>query len=252
MIFDSTGIILLALVILGGFVAGIGGPGGLIVILSILYTTPLDQSLTAGTSSTLFFIEITLASIAYVFSGEVDWKVVSILVVTTIFGTYIGVQINSVIDIHIFETLISILLFTMGVLFVYRQYKGLDAKLDLTYHNIESIFTITLVGFIVSLIGGVTGFGGPGLTIPVLILIGVPMIEAIGSGFVHGIFVSSTTSFNYIYQSKVDFELVSILMLPMILGLIMGWVFVHRADSKYVKLIIGSSLVAAAPILLVI
>ena len=70
-----------------------------------------------------------------------------------------------------------------------------------------------LLGFIVSILMGVTGMGGGALTTPILLLLGVPPVTAVGSDLGFATVTRALGAFLHGRKSNVDFKLVMLILM---------------------------------------
>lgn len=232
---------------LSGIVAGLGGPGG-IPVIGLLYTyTDLSTAELAGTTSTIFFFATVSASLMYYYSGDVDLRTVLPLAPTTFIGTWIGTWLNGLVSRTGFGLMASTLIVLIGLNVVYREYKGLDPLLEPDLKNWSGRLTVAGIGLVVGLIGGMFGIGGPAISIPLLIFIGVPALEAVGAGLVQGILVTSSTALSYSLKDAISSELAIFIGVPYVLSQIVGWGIAQRVEARNLKIALGLMLALLGP-----
>lgn len=236
--------------VVGGFIAGLGGPGGLPVIALFYAHTALSTAELAGTTSTIFVFATIFASAMYHYSGDMDWRIILPLLPTTLLGTAVGTRINPYIPRDIFGVLVAILIVIIGLNVVYREFHELEPLIPVQVETWRGVSMIATIGLIVGIIGGMFGIGGPALSIPALIFLGVPALNAIGAGLVQGIFVTASTSLNYASQGAVSVSLVVLVGAPYVLSQIGGWYVAQRIDTRRLKIALGGMLALLGPYLL--
>lgn len=236
--------------VISGLIAGLGGPGGLPVISFLYSQTGLSTAEIAGTSSSIFFFATVFASIMYYLSGDVDWKLVVSLVPATLLGTTIGTRINPLISRQIFGLIVAVLITAIGLSVVYREINDIEPSIKVDYTQRNGIALISALSFFIGVIGGVFGIGGPSISIPLLIFLGVPALESIGAGLVQGVFITSSTAVNYAFSGDVNLNTVLIIGLPYILTQIAGWYIAQNIDSKKLKIFLSGMLALLGPYLL--
>lgn len=236
--------------IFSGLIAGMGGPGG-IPIISLLYSfEAVGTAEVAGTSSTIFFFASCLATLMYYRSGDINWTLVKYLAPISIIGTLIGSYINNYLPKSVFGYLISIIIFLIGANVVYREYKDVKPFYNLNLSKRSEKIGLLLLGLIVGVIGGLFGIGGPAITVPVLLFLGVSSLEAIGAGLTQGLVITSSTSINYLIREEINFDLFIILGIPFVLSQVIGWYIAHKINPKILKIFLGIMLIFTAPYLL--
>lgn len=237
--------------IIGGFIAGLGGPGGLPVIGLFYSHTGLSTAGMAGTTSSIFFFATVFASSMYYYSGDVNWKLVLPLIPATLIGTAAGARLNFLLSRQVFGIFVSLLVMVIGAAIVFREYKGLKPVIEVDYTTREGKAVISIIGLAVGIVGGAFGVGGPALSIPLLIFTGVPALQAIGAGLVQGIFVTSSTAINYIFRGEIAVDLVLLVGFPYLFSQIAGWYLAQNIQTRSLKIALGGMLVLLGPYLLV-
>ncbi|MES2836140.1 MAG: sulfite exporter TauE/SafE family protein [Bacteroidota bacterium] len=96
----NTIIILLSIGLFAGFMSGLVGIGGGVVIVPLLvYLLSYNQHLAQGTTLFMFLFPIgILAVFNYYKNGSVDWKTAAIISSTFIIGAYLGSKTALKID----------------------------------------------------------------------------------------------------------------------------------------------------------
>lgn len=234
----------------GGFIAGLGGPGG-IPVISLLYAGgELGTAMIAGTASTIFLFATLTASGLYYRSGDIDGRLILPLVPTAVLGTMIGTRINPSIPRPLFGALIAIMIVGIGASVIYRELQGIEARIEIDPGDQHGIAVLGGLGLMVGVIGGIFGVGGPALSIPLLVFLGVPALTAIGAGLVQGIFITAATAAGYAFQGAVSVETAVLIGLPYILAQVGGWYLAQHTAPRRLKIALGGMLALLGPYLL--
>lgn len=229
--------------LVGGLIAGIGGPGGLPVIAALYAWTDLGTAWLAGTTSTIFMAATVVASLLYHRSRDIDTRLIWPLIVPTIAGTGIGRLLNPVVPRASFGMLVGLLIVAIGVTVVYREGRGLTPRYILEPGGHDARVILAALGLVVGVLGGLFGIGGPAITIPVLVFLGIPALQAIGAGLVQGIVTTTSTSAQYWLGGTVSPELVLVIGVPYIMAQVLGWIGAHRIRTQQLSMLLGGMLV---------
>jgi uncharacterized protein len=90
-----------------------------------------------------------------------------------------------------------------------------------------------LIGFLIAVVIGLTGVGGGVITAPVLILfLGVPPAEAVGTALLFVTIVKSLAIPMYLYRKQVNFRVLLYLIAGGIPGVLAGSLVLHRASTS--------------------
>ena len=94
-----------------------------------------------------------------------------------------------------------------------------------------SVFIV--LGFIVGFVIGATGMGGGAILTPLLILLGIPPISAVGTGLVYS---ALTKFFAFIFHKNkgaVNYYILKDLIPYALFGLIFGWYILNSLLKKW-------------------
>jgi len=93
-----------------------------------------------------------------------------------------------------------------------------------------------VVGFLIALMIGLTGVGGGTLTVPVLILfLGIPTAEAVGTALTFSALVKIPACVVYLRQKKADFRVLRYLLLGGLPGVVLGSLTLGRLEGAGLK-----------------
>jgi len=245
-------LILIVSSIVAGTISGLGGASGPIIMTVFLLVFDLSPQLVAGTSSTIFFLGALTGGLAYISSRDVDWVIVLVMTPTLIIGTQIGTFINPYLSTQLFSIVLAFLMVVLGVNILYRETRELRPLMHVDVDRIRGKVILSVLALGTGVFSGATGFGGPGIIIPALMILGIPALYAVGSGMVQGIFITSATSLNYIFDGNVDFALVLVSGVPFVIMLVTGWKIAHYIVERKLKIAIGIILFLLAPSIIVL
>jgi uncharacterized membrane protein YfcA len=113
----STILILLAIGLVAGYLSGLIGIGGGIVIVPVLvYILAMDQKTAQGTTIFLFLIPIGILSVInYHKAGHVDFKTAAIIAITFIVGSYFGSKTAIAIDTKVVRQIFAVAIIVIGI-----------------------------------------------------------------------------------------------------------------------------------------
>ncbi len=108
-----------------GVIGGIQGQAGSLYVLTglLLFGIVETQSQAAGTALLFTSVPVTLAAaLHYYKKGKVDLDIAGILIVTTLFFSYLGAKLNPLLSPKLIEYSISIMTFLSSIYFFKRAY----------------------------------------------------------------------------------------------------------------------------------
>jgi hypothetical protein len=97
----NTILILLTIGVFAGFISGlVGVGGGVIIVPALVFFLGLTQQQAQGTSTALFLVPLTFALSAWNYhkSGNIHWSYVFIMLITFMVGSFFGSKVAIAID----------------------------------------------------------------------------------------------------------------------------------------------------------
>jgi len=242
-------LLLLALTgVLGGAVAGIGGPGGPPVLIALNAGVALAPTVAAATASSVFFVAAITATGLYYYSDGIDWVLAAVVAVPALAGTALGTRVAADLPTQVFEFVLGAVLVLAALGIVYTQGERRSVAADWSERTVRA--AVAVGSLLVGIVAGITGIGGPALTIPLMILLGVPPITAIGAGVTSGILITAGTTLGHVFQGNGP-ALVALLFVgvPYVLSQVIGWKYVHAVSGKAVSYTIAAVAVVGSVII---
>lgn len=161
-----------------GFLAGLFGVGGgILIVPALVLVARMDQRLAHGTSLAAV-LPISAASLAtYSFNGHVDWAVALCLAVGAVGGAVIGTKLLHILPHRILAVLFSALLLVSAV----RLFVATDVG-DQTEMTLVVAMALVVIGVVTGVLAGLLGVGGGIVMVPAMILLfGLPPVVAKGT-----------------------------------------------------------------------
>lgn len=263
--------IALLLVVIGLF-AGIGitaiGPGGIFSTVALFLLTPLSPAEVVGTASATFVAAGLIGSAVYVHSDEFELQYTREVTVgmslASIGGAFVGTRLNLFVSEAIFSWLLAVFVTGIGLLIIGKE-------LDTTYQLLDSfrprghkagpilgpetarwmqVTIAVVIGFGIGVVGGLLGVGGPVLAVPILVVLGVPMLLALAIAQVQSVFVSGMATAGYLAIGAVSWPIAGLVGIPQLVGVVIGWRIAHLVPAQRLRLLLGCVLIGITPVLL--
>lgn len=242
------------LVLLGlfGLVGGIGitalGPGGVLPTIGLFTLTNLSPAEVAGTAIVTHVATGALATVAYSRSGHLRGpqtrRTALILAGTAVLGTPVGVLVNTVVSQRMFGVVLGVFVALAAVLVWYRErYRPGEAAAH------PSTAVVAVLGFAVAAASGIVGIGGPMLTVPLLIALGVPALESLASAQVQSIVIAGVGTLGYLAHDTINWPLAAVVGIPELVGVLLGWKIAQKLPTRRLKQALIVTLLVLAPYL---
>ncbi len=234
-----------------GLVGGIGitavGPGGVLPTIGLFVLTGLSPAQVAGTAILTHVATGALGSSAYLRSGELrrphTRRTALLLAASAVVGTPVGVGVNAMVSHRVFGLVLGVVAAAAALLLVHRDRRGLVS------HTHPRTSGVVVLGLGVSVFSGVVGIGGPMLTVPLLMVLGVPILESLASAQVQSVVIAGVGSLGYLLQGAVDWQLALLVGVPELVGVLLGWRVARAVPGRVLQWALVVALLALAPYL---
>ncbi|MFA3834841.1 sulfite exporter TauE/SafE family protein [Streptomyces aureus] len=244
----------LSLLALFGLAGGIGitavGPGGVLPTIGMFLLTGLSPAGVAGTAIATHVATGALGTAAYTRSGQlreaVTRRTATVLAVAALVGTPLGVLLNTLVSGRGFGMLLACAVTVTGVLVWVRERRTPVAGSEPV--SVPRTL-IALVGFGVAVAAGLFGLGGPMLSVPLLVVCGLPVLSALAAAQAQSVVIAAIGTVGYVLHGSVDWGLVALVGVPELVGVIVGWRIAHAVPARRLKYALVGTLLALAPYL---
>jgi uncharacterized membrane protein YfcA len=202
----------------------------------------------AGTAIVTHIATGALATAAYTRSGQLrepeTRRTALILAASSVVGTPIGVVINTLVSKRAFGLVLGVFVAGVAALVWYRERHRPAA----TRAHLPAALLAGL-GFAVALAAGIVGIGGPMLTVPLLVALGVPVLESLASAQAQSIVIAGMGTLGYLAHGTINWPLAALVGIPELAGVLLGWKIAHALPTRSLKLALIITLFALAPYL---
>jgi uncharacterized membrane protein YfcA len=239
------------LVALGAFglAAGVGitaiGPGGVLATAGLLLLTHLSPAGVAGTAIVTNLATGALGAVAYRRSGQLrqpsTQRIARALAAVAVIGTPLGVLANGLVSGKAFGILLAASLAVAGVLVWLRQ------RVSDVVRTSPSMNLILAVGLVAAVVAGLFGLGGPMLSVPLLVIAGVPVLSALGAALAQSVVIAAVGTVGYLLHGSIDWPLAAVVGIPELCGILFGHRIAHAVPERWLTFALGLALVAVAP-----
>lgn len=243
--------VLVALALIG-LVGGVGiaavGPGGVLPTIGLFVLTPLAPATVAGTAIATNIATGVAGTAAYTVSGQLREPAIRrtarILAGTALVGTPPGVVVNGYVSSRWFGILLAAFSVTVAALVWLRGRASTTQS-----RPGPGPAVLAGLGLAVGLAGGLLGLGGPLLTVPLLIALGVPTLAALAAAQAQSVVIATVGTVGYALAGRVDWGLVALIGLPELAGVLLGWRIARALPTRTLRLILIAALLGLAPYL---
>ena len=223
--------------------------------IGLFVFTSLSPAEVAGTAIVTHVGTGLLGTSVYVKSGQLreplTRRTAAILAASAVVGAPVGVLINSAVSRETFSVLLGIAVGAIGVVVWVRERRRATpvGHASENLHPELHVALITALGFGVAVAGGLFGIGGPLLSVPLLVVVGVPMLAALGAAQAQSVVIAAVGTLGYLVQGAISWPLALLVGVPELAGVVIGWRIAHRVPAHALTLALAVILIALAPYL---
>ncbi len=226
-----------------GLLVGITGIGGILIPPFMIVLLGLDTHLAMGTSMASFLPSCMFALWEHCRRGSIDWSAAVPMAAAGFVCVFIGTELKALSPGEILNILLAVLVILVGGM-TFRPLAVRTAEKGRTAWLSAAGLRLALLGGAVGVVSGLTGAGGPVLTIPVMITMGYSPLAAIASGMLYAAAVSVAGTVGNALHGAVDFPLAGLCALGQIVGVWLAFIVVRFLSAAMLKNLVGCVCVA--------
>lgn len=214
----------------------IGAGGSILTVPALVYLVGLSPQTAVTTSLAIVGINSLSGAFFHHQKKQINWRIALLFgaagILTAFFGASLSAAIPSEILLILFAALMTLVALHM-LLTVRNIYQERAKKYNL--------LVVLAAGAGVGLLTGFFGVGGGFLIVPALvILVGLPMAQAVGTSLIIISFNCLSGFIGHIQYAKFDIPLVIVFSLAGSLGVFIGARFCHLLPGKTLRIIFAS------------
>lgn len=225
--FTTVFIACLVLGSIAGFLAGLLGIGGGLIIVPVLMhlfallniSSELIMPMALATSLATIIITSTSASFAHHANNNIPWHLAKPIAVVVGLGAVLGAFIAEQLSSK------ALTQFFSGGVIVLASYMLLSIKFSVT-GKLPNNFILNVIGLVTGAIASLMGIAGGAILIPVLSYLGMALRQAIGLATVCGVAVALFGSASFIFTGMQQNDLpaysLGYIYLPALLGIVIS------------------------------
>ena len=232
-----------------GILIGTVGVGGILLIPALELLTPLSIQASMATALFTFIFTGIVGSFLFQRRGSIDWRVTTPLCLGGALFGVAGAWANARLDAKVLALILAMLIVAAGAYTLFTGSTPRRARL----HDRPRLQQALLfaIGAVTGFGSGLTGVGGPALSVPMLVLCGFPALSAIGASQVIQIVAAVSGSAAHLAHGIVDLRLAALLTGFEVLGVVIGVRLAHAVDARVLRRGVGLLCVAVGAGLLV-
>ncbi len=232
---------MIAIGILTGLLIGLVGVGGVLLAPLLHSVWDVDLHRAMATSSWSFLFTGVTGTFTYARRKTISWRMVVWLSLGILPGALLGAQTNSLLPVPTLTVILGGLIGFSGLNTLLKRGGNKDQKASRF-----PVPVLILMGITVGFGSALTGTGGPVLLVPVLMLLRVPVLLAIGVSQAAQLPIAIFASIGFAMNDQIDFRLGTELGIVQAISVLVGAAVAHRIATTTLRRTVATALVAVA------
>lgn len=226
----------------------------MIPLLTIVLASSVYEAI--GTSLVIDCIIGGVAGIVFFMKGRGDFKPVMTLAISGVILSVIGSFFSTGTPESSLKWLIAIVLIAFGFVLlrggVKRNVRFIRDKVDLTWFQSHSQFSLIFFGGLIGFLSGFSGMGSSGtMTIILIFIMGYDLHTSIGTSLLVMFFIAGAGGISHGFQGNVMMQSAMIAGAGAVIGAGAGSLFANRIDEDKLGRLIGAIIIFLGGIFLI-
>lgn len=226
-----------------GVAVGTTGIGGVLLVPFLTLTLGIDVHRAIAAVLLSYLPSCIVAVILYGRRGSMPWRESKLICLAALPGAWAGAQVAHVAPSTLLEGAIGVLLLAGGI------YSLLPPRR--VGHRALPAPLLLVLGGGTGFLAAITGAGGAFVLLPVLLLLDMPVLPAIGIGMAIALPVAVVASVANFTTGTLDVWLAATLGAALTLGIAIGTPIAHALPQALLRRVLGSTVLIAGVAMLV-
>jgi uncharacterized membrane protein YfcA len=232
-------LVLLAALLMGALI-GCVGIGGVLLPPALVYLGGLGFHAAAATSTWAFLFCAAAGTWSYSGRGSIDWRMAAWLGAGVVPAAFAGAWANAALPEGLLMAILAALLVLTGADALLRGSPGSRGRARRL-----GAPTLLAIGAFVGFGSALTGTGGAVLLVPVLLLLQVPVLAAVGAAQAVALPIVAFSTAGFLLYGSVDFALGTAAGLMGAVGVLAGVRVAHAAPAATLRRVVATALLCA-------
>ena len=231
-----------------GALIGAVGIGGVLLIPALVAFAALPLQTAMATALFTFTFTGIVGTVLFQRRGSIDWSVTRPVLVSATMFAFVGAWVNSIARPAVLALVLAGVIIFAGV---YTLFTARWMRKPVFHENARAQrLTLVAVGVVAGFGSGLTGVGGPALSVPLLVLCGFPALVSIGASQVIQIAAAISGTLGNLQYGSIDFGIAATVTLLELAGVLVGVRMAHAVDPAVLRisvavlcLVVGTALI---------
>ncbi len=232
-----------------GALIGAVGIGGILLIPALTAFAGLGIHEAMATALFTFVFTGVTGTVMFQRRGSIDWRVTTPVCLGTVLFAFAGAWVNALTAPKALAVILAGIIIFAGV-YTLATWRGLrKPAFGGTYRAQQAL--LVMIGAVSGFGSGLTGVGGPALSVPLMVLCGFPALTSIGASQVIQIIAAFSGTLGNLQFGTVNFAIAALVTVFEIAGVFVGARISHAVDGgslqKFVAVLciaVGAFLIA--------
>ena len=244
---DLTWLLLIAFGV--GTLIGAVGIGGILLIPALTAFAGLSIHTAMATALFTFAFTGITGTVMFQRRGSIDWLVTRPVLIGAVIFAFVGAWVNSLAGPGALALILAAVIIFAGV-YTLATWRGIPVPAFHAHPPAQQILLLAL-GAIAGFGSGLTGVGGPALSVPLMVLCGFPALTSIATSQVIQIVAAVSGTLGNLKYGTIDFGIAGTVTLLEISGVLLGARIVHAINANLLRnfvaalcIVVGCALIA--------
>lgn len=233
-----------------GLVLGLlGGGGSILTVPALVYIVGLTPQVAVTASLMIVGTNSAVGAFFHRSQGAMDWQVALIFGGTGMITAYLAAGVSSYFAPTTLMILFAGLMLVVGGIMLAQPADKVKVRENNPSRN---WLQVSLAGAVVGVLTGILGVGGGFLIVPALVmLVGLPMQQAIGTSLVIIAMNSLAGLLGHLGENSLDLTLILVFVVTGVIGTLVGTRLSHRIPSRTLQRLFALFIMMLASVLLI-
>jgi uncharacterized membrane protein YfcA len=233
-------ILVLVAALLMGVLIGCVGIGGVLLPPALVYLGGLGFHAAAATSTWAFLFCAAAGTWSYSGRGSIDWRMAAWLGAGVVPAAFAGARANAALPEGLLMAILAALMVLTGSDALLRGSPGSGGRARRL-----GIPALLAIGAFVGFGSALTGTGGAVLLVPVLLLLRVPVLAAVGAAQAVALPIVAFSTAGFLLYGSVEFALGTAAGLVGAVGVVAGARIAHAVPAATLRRVVATALLCA-------
>lgn len=229
--------VLLVMSVVVGFLCGCTSIGGILLLPVLAACSGIGLHATMATCLFSFMFSAALGTWLHHRNGAIDWGVTLPICLGAILFGSLGAFVKEYLGDSSLGILLAVLIILAGLntLFPFRGNTLTITSLPLRKQNV----VLFVLGAFVSFVAGLTGAGGPVLSVPLMIIMGYSPLLSVAVAQPFQVIAAASGSVGNMVLGSIDYVLAFWTTIAQLIGIVAGVMLAQRLNTTTLKKLVA-------------